>query len=309
MQIIWLEEEGNWVVEIVGLETNVLIFSFFLSVSSAVVAVFALIYSIRGDRRKTGIDIRCQYAKSSSIWSKEDWVSELTLENAKDRSEIIYKAYLEIGHGLYIEIEDFSDDPLILEAYGVIQRKYDPIEFYSGGTNRVTGVYCHRGVRHRIVLITSQGRYYPKFNIREREELILESLMKNYSTRVVHPVRGFYKGRCYGSEAKYAITIKKANGEEEVVPIYPGDHEINKFRSFRLTRESIQSKHALEEFLQTQISNGKLSCQGIEVFDFESSRLEEFKDFSQVVSAKPRGWFSHSVIGRCITLWDKITSK
>ena len=294
--------------EIVGLETSVLIFSFFLSVASAVVAAFALIYSIRGDRSKTGIDIRCQYAISSSIWSKEDWVSELTLENEKDRSEIVYKAYLEIGHGLYIEIEDFSDDPLILEAYGVIQRKYDPIEFYSGGTNRVTGVSCHRGVRHRIVLITSQGRHYPKFNTREREDLILESLMKNHSTRVVRPVRGFYKGRCYGSEAKYAITFTNRNGEEEVVPVYTGDHEAMKFRRFQLTRESIESKQALEDFLKALISEGKLSCQEIEVFDLESSRREEFKDYSHTVSVKPMGWVSHSVLGRCFTLRDKIAS-
>ena len=74
-------------VQTFGLETYIAIFSLTLAVASAVIAIFVLVYSIRGDQRKAGIDIRYQYAISSSISSKEDWLSELTLENTKDRSE------------------------------------------------------------------------------------------------------------------------------------------------------------------------------------------------------------------------------
>ncbi len=295
-------------VQIFGLETYIAIFSLTLAVASFVIALFVLVYSIRSDQRKAGIDIRCQYAISSSISSKEDWLSEITLENTKDRSAVIYKVYFEIGYGLYIEIEDYSDSPLVLDAYGVFQRQYDPVEFYAFGLSRVTGVLGHRGVRRRIMLITSQGRHYPKSNLRESNDPILESILKNYATSVVQPMRGIYKGRCYGSEAKYAITFTNEDGEEEVVPVYTGDHDLRKFRCFQLTPESIESKQALEDFLNAQISEGILSCQRIEVFDLESSRREEFKDFSHSVSVNPRGWFDHSVRGRCFTLWDKIVS-
>ena len=163
-------------VQTFGLETYIAIFSLTLAVASSVIAIFVLVYSIRSDQRKAGIDIRYQYAISSSISSKEDWLSELTLENTKDRSAVIYKIYFEIGYGLYIEIEDFSDNPLVLDAYGVFQRQYDPVEFYSCGLVRVTGVLGNRGVRHRIVLFTSQGRHYPKPNIRVSNDPILGTL-------------------------------------------------------------------------------------------------------------------------------------
>ena len=61
------------------------------------------------------------------------------MENLKDRPVSVYKIYLEVGHGLHIEVEDFTQSPLSLEAYSVYQQKYDPIEFYSHGFSRVTG--------------------------------------------------------------------------------------------------------------------------------------------------------------------------
>ena len=54
------------------------------------------------------------------------------------------------------------------------------------------------------------------------------------------------------SEAKFVVTFSHEGGKEEVIPIYPGDHELKKFRGFNLTEESLESKHALECFLQAQ---------------------------------------------------------
>ena len=41
--------------------------------SSCIISLAALIYFIRGDLRKSGLDIRCAYAIASSVESSEQW--------------------------------------------------------------------------------------------------------------------------------------------------------------------------------------------------------------------------------------------
>ena len=277
----------------------------YIALASFAIAAFALVYAVRGDRRKTGLDIRCSFSVASAISSKEQWVAEVRLENVKDRSVTVYKIYLEVGHGLYIEVEDFTENPLTLGPYCVFQKKYDPIEFYSHGMSRLTGVLENEKKRRRIVLTTSQGRHNPKLGIRTGDDPMIDSILKNYWTGVARPERWSFKGRCYGSEAKFIVTFAGNDGKEEIFAIYPRDHEIRRFRDFSLTEESLESKQALERLMQTQITAGTLSCNAFEVFDLEPYRRRVFKDYSESIAVVHQGWFSHNVLGRCLTVWEK----
>ena len=154
----------------------------YIALTSFAIAALALVFSIRGDRRKTGIDIRCDFSVASSVWSSERWVAEVRLENLKDRPISIYKIYLEVGHGLYIEVENFTETPLSLDDYSVYQKKYDPIEFYSNGMRRVTGFLDGKKTRQRILLTTSQGRYYPRRRTNTFNDPLIDTISKNYST-------------------------------------------------------------------------------------------------------------------------------
>ena len=280
----------------------------YIALTSFAIAALALVFSIRGDRRKTGIDIRCDFSVASSVWSSERWVAEVRLENLKDRPISIYKIYLEVGHGLYIEVENFTETPLSLDDYSVYQKKYDPIEFYSNGMRRVTGFLDGKKTRQRILLTTSQGRYYPRRRTNTFNDPLIDTISKNYSTGVVHPVRWFHKDRCYGSEAKFVVTLIHADGTDEIVPIYPRDHEIKKFRNFRLTREAIGSKQGLERFLKEQADTGNLPCLDIDVIDIEAYRQDAFKDYRETIIVTPQGWFSHKIIGRVLTLWERVVT-
>ena len=273
----------------------------YISIASFCIATLALVFVIRGDLRKTGMDIRCDFSVASSIWSAERWVAEVRLENVKDRPVNVYKIYLEVGHGLFMEVADLSENPLTLDAYSVYQRKYDPIEFYSVGMRRVTGFLDGKKTRQRIVLTTSQGRHYPKRRTKTFDDPFLDTILKNYTTGVVHPRRLLYKGQSYGSEAKFVVTFANADGTDEVVPIYPRDYEIKKFRNFTMTRESIESKQALEDFLREQVTAGKLSCLDFGVIDLEDFRRKTFTDYSETVTATPQGWFGHEILGRYFT--------
>ena len=113
-----------------------------------------------------------------------------------------------------------------------------------------------------------------------------------------------------GCRAAYMVHFisafySNADGTEEVVPIYPRDYEIRKFRNFSLTREAIESQQTLEEFLREQITAGKLSCLSMDVVDLDARRQGMFKDYSETITLTPQGWFSNKVIGRGLTLWEK----
>ena len=197
------------------IETHLGDLALYIALASFALAALAIVFSIRGDRRKSGIDIRADFSVTSSVWSTERWVSEVRLENLKDRPVSIYKIYLEVGHGLHIEVEDFAKKPLSLDAYGVYQQMYEPVEFYSHGVRRVTGFLNDKKTRHRMVLTTSEGRHYPKRGTKTFDDPFLDTILKNITTGVVHPERLPYKGHVYGSEAKFVVTFSDADGKEE----------------------------------------------------------------------------------------------
>lgn len=280
--------------------------SLVVALASLVAAAIALLFAFRGDLRKTGIDIRYDLkVTTGSIWANDQYVSEVSLENVKDRSVSIYKIYLELGHGLFIEIEDFTESPLTLDAYSLYQNKHDPIEFYSSQMSRIKIDLDNRRVRRRILLTTSQGRYYPKRGINRIDDPFFDTITKNITTVVAVPFRLLYHGRSHGSKAKYVVTLTGTNGKEELIPVYIRSHEISPFRNFRLTKESLESKESLENFLQSQADEGNLSCEDFKVFDLEPLRREVLEEYSSVVTVVPRGWFIHKVLGRCITIWEK----
>jgi len=274
------------------------------AIASFATAMTALVYTIRADRRKSGLDIRCSFGAATSIYSSEGWIGRVLLQNRKDRSVTIYKIYVEVGYGFYVEVDDFDEQPLILEPYGSFQKEYDPIEFYAGGLYRWTGVFADRQARQKLVLATAEGRYSPK-RWKKAWNPVYEALSTNRTTIVVNPIRLTYKERSYGSEAKYLVTFTEEDGREEIVPIYPRDHEIRKFRDFSLTAEALSTREDLESFLKNQIDSGSLTCANFTVLDLEPIRLDRFKDYKESVPTPVRGWFVYHVLGRCWTVWDR----
>ena len=290
--------------EINELSPYITLSSLAMAMSSLVIASIALIFAFRGDRRKTGMDIRCSFSVASAISSEEKWVHDVRLENVKDRSAVIYKIYLEVGHGFYILVEDFAENPLTLDPYGVYQKEYDPIEFYTHGLSRLTGVLDDETKRRRIVLTTSEGRHIPKSSTRAFDDPLLDTILTNFSTGIARPNRLFYKGRSYGSEAKYILTLVGRDREEAVIPIYPRDYEVKKIRDVSLTRESLESKQALECLLEKQFRAGTAPFISFQVVDLESSRRTAFEDYPRSFAVVHQGWFSYHVVARLMTIWE-----
>jgi len=104
----------------------------------------------------------------------------------------------------------------------------------------VVTYFDHRGVN-------------PKLGRNTFNDRLIDTSTKNSWTGDVRPVRWLHEGRRYGSEAKFVVTLVNADGKDEIVPIYLSDHQIRKFRNFRLTLEAMESRQELESFLQSRL--------------------------------------------------------
>ncbi len=240
-----------------------------------------LLVAIWNYRRKSGTDVRGSYTVSSSIDCDDKFVSSVTLENQKDRALTIFGIYLQVGHPYYIELEDLEGSPLILRPYETYYKEYGPLEFYAVGMKKVdfNKLLDDRKVRKKLVLSTSQGRYVVR-KFLNRWNPIIEFFRNSYAA-TARPIPSSYKDRALGSNVQYVVELSSKEGKEEVIPIHRRDHEFQKFRSFRLTPESLASKEALEEFLHVMRDEGKLSSVNITVLDVDAWREKSNADYEE----------------------------
>ena len=222
----------------------------------------------------------------------------------KDRSVTVYEIFMELGHGIFVRIEDFTQQPLVLEPYGFFSHEYEPVETYVVGSRQLIKVFDSVNSRRRVVLVTSQGRYYPKRGLRKWHPFF-QALSKNHATAVVWPVRRPYKGYCYGSEVNFIVTFTNSDDTEEVIPIYPRDHELKKFDNFQLTKEATESKEALERLIQDRIDAGFLSCKSFDIFDPQPARQRLIERYPVTLETPNQGWFQYNVIARVQTILEK----
>lgn len=277
-----------------------------IALAALIISIVALIYTIRAYLLKSGSNVRGSYGMCSSSVSCEDqYITSVTLENLKDRAIVIFEIYLKIGHNYFLEIDNFDNEPLILKPFEVFKREYDPIDLYSINLNRIdlNDLFSNKKIKKRIVLSTSDGQYIVQSWIKRWDPVY--DFFSNHLTAVIHPRRATYKGKSYGINAKYIVDIKTENGKEEVIPIYPRDYEIKKFRNFRLTKDSLESKDTLEAYLYEQVGIGVLNCTDITVHDMNTWLNETYKDENRkTIKATYYGWFMYKIISPIITKYS-----
>jgi len=280
-----------------------------LSVATLAVAVVAAQYALRTYQLKSGIELRGSYSIMQSVAAEDRYVGEVLLENLKDRAVVIFGILLEVNQGYLIEVELFEDEPLVLGPFQAFQRQYDPIDLYSVGMQRIRmdRLLASRKTRLRLVLSTSQGRYNVRDHINRWHPVV--DLFRNHLTALVRPLRSTYEGKAYGSATKYIVELLGDSGKREIIPIYPGDHRVQKFRGFRLTPESLESRESLELYLLERAVAGELRCSDFHVMDFEEWRREIYRDHSdkEAIEAEPRSWFTYRVLGWLLTQWDNFS--
>jgi hypothetical protein len=267
-----------------------------------IISTIAAWYSARAFFLKRGIRIQGSYTIATSISCSDKYVSDITLYNVKDRAIVVFKIILQLGYGFYIELDNYENEPLILQPFEAWHRKYDPIDMYTMNLGRIDlkELMNSAKVRSRLILSTAEGKYEVRSWIRTWDPD--EVFFRNYATSIVQARRSTFEGSAYGSNARFVVELSRTDGQRSFIPIYPSDISIRKFRHFRLTPESIQSRQRLEEFLLEQAIAGLLPCRDLAVHDLELLRAEAYDESKRpTVSARPLTWFQYHVAGRIAT--------
>ena len=271
-----------------------------ISLIALLISFASLVYAVSAYSRKKGVEIRVDYAIASSIAGKDRFVSELTLENRKDRSIAIFKIYLLLGHNYFVELENHETAPLTLGPYETYSNQYDSVDFYSVNMMPIDLGELWERNKEKIVLMTSNGKYMAKKHINRWDQDI--DGFRNFSTAVIRPARTIFRGKSYGSNASYIVVFEHEDGKDEVVPLYPGDYRVEKLRGFQLTKESLESKENLDAFLRQKASEGLLSCKEFKTYDWEAVREESYKNYSTTTfQATHISWIEYFVVSRIST--------
>ena len=187
----------------------------------------------------------------------------------------------------------------------MFHKKYDPIDYYDIGSGRILldSLLGDDKIKMNLVLNTTDGKYKIKTLINIWDPVI--NFFKNHYTFIIHPIRTRFKDRSYGGNVLYLVEFIWDNEKCDVQPIYPNDHERKIFKSFRLTKESLESKNDLESYIAKQKEDGTLSCTSFKVYDIAEWRKENHKlDQKKVIQAVPIGRLKYYIFGRILTIID-----
>lgn len=266
-----------------------------------VVAFIGLIFAIRNYLRKSGRKMRGNFQTASSIESNDQYISTITIENMKDRGVTIYAIYLRIGHNHFIELENFGDKPLVLKAYETYHKEFGPIQFYGFNMRRfrLNELLLDRRAKKRLVLSTGDGKYTVPKPIKKWNPA--SDFFRNNSTAIIRPTVLMFKDHYVGENIKYILEFVSDNKQEELVLLQPDEFRFNRFKNFRLTKESLETKENLELFLQDQKDLGKLSCSKFFVHDTTEWRKRTGEYFTEEINAEYVGWFAYHVTARLAT--------
>jgi hypothetical protein len=276
--------------------TNLLI-----ALASAIVSVIALIYTVLTFLLKRGHKFRCTYSNSSSRDCNDFYISSLTLENLKDRPAVIFEIYLKLGHGYFLQLEDFSEKPLILGGFEVYHKTYDPLLFYEAGskTIKIDSLLRNKHVKHRLIVSTTEGKKTIKPGMKHWRPHY--AFFKNYLTAIIRPQYLTYNDISYGANVKYLLDFAEG-GKKHVISFRDSDLNLAWASRFEITKENLSSKDEFQKHIQSLVDAKKLSFDSFEVIDFAAGVERSRTPFEKKeIVAKPRSFLFYHVIGRWAT--------
>lgn len=265
------------------------------------IALLGLILAIKNYRRKSGLHIRGNFGIASSTECNDKYVSNIIIENLKDRGVTIFAVYLRIGHNYYIELENFDEKPLILKAYETYKKEFGPIQFYGFNARRfdLNKILDDSRVKKRLILSTADGRYLVPKPIHAWSPV--GDFFKNHMTAIIRPIVLTHKGEYIGENIKYILEITGDDKQEQVILIPTDEFRFNRFKNFRLTEDSLETKESLEAFLHEQMTLGKLLCNRLSIYETTEWHKRAGEFYKERIEAAYYGKFRYYVMGRFST--------
>ncbi|OOG18304.1 hypothetical protein BWD42_13690 [Sphingobacterium sp. CZ-UAM] len=279
-----------------------------IAVVALIISIIALYYTVTTFHLKRGQFLRYTFSRTSTVESQDCYISNITIENLKDKSSVIFQIYLQIGHNILMELDNFEGNPLVLDPYSIYSKSYDPIIYYDCGVREVklNSILESNKLRDRmrIVLATSEGKVYPKSN--RKLWSATSQFFDNFYLAIIRPIRLNYKGKSYGSNVKYLVDLEFRNGENYVVPIMNTKTQLYNFKDLNIGDCLNMNTKEVRNFFNEQRKKKVLDWKKIIVIDFESE-IKKSKELLHGDQEKivPLSFFQYFILGRIYTLLDK----
>lgn len=189
------------------------ILSLVVAATSLVIALIILFYTIYQFSLKRGSRFYGTFTISSSVWSRQHYVSYIIIENTKDKAAAINTIYLRIGKNIYLELIDYSNSPRILAPFETIK-----IAFEEGVSGYITSTYkvnidsilSDYRAEKTLIVSTPQGNSKVK-KYKSHWNIYIESL-RNYFITPVHPVKKLHNNNYYSDQLQFIVSITSNEG-------------------------------------------------------------------------------------------------
>ena len=285
-----------------------------MQASSVLVAVIALLFSAlavyftaRTYWQKKGAFVRGQYGIiSSSVHTEHKYVCNVVLENLKDRSIVVFGIYLRLARNVFLEIERFDEEPLILKSFEATTRRYDPLDSYSFNMRRfnVNHLFNDRYKGVRLVLATSEGKVVIKKPI-----LIWDpshQWFRNHSIITMRPNRATFEGKGYGGNVLYVVHLRKGEEILQTFSLYPGEHTYKWFSDLGGTEDTLESAEKVKIVFEKAIAESGMKADRVTVIDAREALEKAYKDYAEEKTLDLRtSWFFVHVLARFATFWSR----
>ncbi len=285
-----------------------------LPLPSMLIAMIAIWIAYKNYLRKGGLDIRGAYSVTASVESSEKYISEILIENAKDRSVTIFAIYLQIGRSHYLQLIDFESSPLILRAFESFKKEFGPVECYSNNLSRyrVNRMLADKKVKKRLVCSTSSGRYVVPRVIPKWTPFVAS--LSNALVRGIYPSRTEFEGRAVGDQIDYLVKLTSEGGENpRVVLLQKSSYRYQIFEGVQLTPESLMTSDALSLFLEEERRNGAFGDLRIEIADVGAWRSFKHSQFGlfdrDAIELRQPSMWEFYVLGTFYARWRKLKAR
>jgi len=284
-----------------------------LSLLALILAFVTFLITIKTFVLKKGINIRCSYTLAGGVDCDDNYISDITLENRKDKSVIIFSIYMKLGYNYYLELENFESKPLIIKAFEAYSNHYKPIIFYSTGSHqiKINNLLTNEKISKKIVLYTSDGKYEINANIPILNPSII--WFKNYSTFIIAPYRLSLNNQVYGKNVKYVVEFIDINNEKSYLKLFKDSYSTSFKYGINISKKLLSNKEKLENYFYKLIDNKTLNdTKIVKVYDFEQYLQKELNesDFNKnIIQSKKFNFLQYFIFGKIRTILDKMKSK
>lgn len=276
--------------------------SAFSSTLSLVISTIAAYVAFKAFRRKTGAEVRGYFQVTSSIYSEQMYVSQIILENVKDRPVNIFAIYLWLSHNYRVTLETFDEDHVLtIPPYSLSRRSYDPIIGYSFNLTWIdlNRIMSWDNKKAYMYLDTSMGRlkvgkWWPLLNP-------AFEYLRNHNLVTVATNRLAFGGKSFGDQTKYVVQIFKDDNLFREFGIRAEEHQLKWFRNLGGSEESLLDERSLSKVFKNAIRSGKIDGDEVKVYNFQNAFLKTYDYDQETVVAEPKGWFKTNIIGLITT--------